>query len=59
MMSRHFRLSSELSGAIAERPRHAKCQPCSAWYGGKNDPISNVSYLARGQDLLLFVPSKN
>ena len=26
MMSRHFRLSSELSGAIARRPPHAKNQ---------------------------------
>ena len=26
MMSRHFRLSSELSGAIAKRPLHAKNQ---------------------------------
>ena len=27
MMSRHFRLSSELTGAIAKRLRHAKNQP--------------------------------
>ena len=26
MMSRHFRLSSELTGAIAKRPSHAKNQ---------------------------------
>ena len=32
MMSRHFRMNSELSGAIAKRPPHAKNQlsvPCS------------------------------
>ena len=44
MMSRHFRLSSELSGAIAKRLTHAKNQhylPCSFF----NQFVTNILYI--------------
>ena len=55
MMSRHFRLSSELTGAIAKRLPHAKNQlstPCSFFNQFVTDIY--ISYILKLQDFFFF-----
>ena len=58
MMSRHFRLSSELTGAIAKRPPHGKNQPSApgSFFNQFVTDIYIYIYTAGQKELLKCLP---